>query len=347
MTEPVHDQEIITHACPDCLLCGQPGEPLYEGLQDRQLGVPGEWRLLACHACGLAWLDPQPDAAEIPGLYAGYFTHWPRSPKALFRTPLVERSATALLLGYDDVPIPASDRWKARILRWIGPVRDHMLAGAMWLPGTRRGRLLDVGCGNGEFLARMRDLGWEVMGVEPDPAAVRVAQEHYGVEVTCGSIEHAGLPDNGFDAVTLSHVIEHLPDPIGTLRECARVLKPGGVLVATTPNTRSLGRHWLREAWVSWHVPRHLFIFDPRSIGPLAERAGLTVVEVLTSAHISRSCWTTSRALARQGSLGDQREFRPSRRLLGEALFFWLLEYTLSRFIPCGEELALIATKSA
>ena len=347
MTEQAHDRDIVTHPCPDCLLCGQVGELLYEGLQDRQFGVRGEWRLLACHACGLAWLDPQPDAAEIPGLYSQYFTHSPRPPKALFRTPLVERSATALLLGYDGVPIPASDRWKARILRWIGPVRDHMLANAMWLPGARRGRLLDVGCGHGEFLARMRDLGWEGMGVEPDPAAVRVAQDHYNVETLCGTVQEVELPSDHFDAVTLSHVIEHLPDPVATLRECARVLKPDGILVATTPNLRSLGRFCLGADWYAWHIPRHMLMFGPRSIRPLAEQAGLTVVKVVTSAHSARSCWTTSRTIARQGSLGDPRRFRPARRLLGEALLFWLTEYTLSRFIPCGEELALIATKSA
>lgn len=83
----------------------------------------------------------------------------------------------------------------------------------MYSDGARKGRLLDVGCGSGEFLAQMRELGWDVFGVEPDPQAARVAREQFGLTVWPGALAEASFPDGFFDAVTLNHVIEHVADP--------------------------------------------------------------------------------------------------------------------------------------
>jgi 2-polyprenyl-3-methyl-5-hydroxy-6-metoxy-1,4-benzoquinol methylase len=91
----------------------------------------------------------------------------------------------------------------------LGPVRDGATGTVMWLKPTRSNRLLDVGCGSGSFLARMRDLGWDVHGVEPDPVAARVAMTRYQLDVACVSLQDAALPSESFDVVTMSHVLEH------------------------------------------------------------------------------------------------------------------------------------------
>ncbi|MGH2395464.1 MAG: class I SAM-dependent methyltransferase [bacterium] len=136
-----------------------------------------------------------------------------------------------------------------------------------------RGRLLDVGCGSGRFLVHMRDLGWEVTGVEPDPVAVRVAHRSFHLNVASGTLEDAGFPESCVDVVTMNHVIEHVPDPISSLRECNRVLREGGRLVVVTPNVHSLGHWYFNHSWRGLEVPRHLQLLHGSGIAGVC-RAG-------------------------------------------------------------------------
>ena len=208
-----------------------------------------------------------------------------------------------------------------------------------------RGRLLDVGCGNGRFLAQMRKLGWEVVGVEPDPEAVRIAKERFGLEVFQGTLEEAGFPDNSFDAITMNHVIEHVPDPIRLLAECRRVLKPGGKLVVVTPNIWSLGRRLFGEHWRGWEVPRHLFLFSPKSLRTCAERAGLVVQNLRTTSKGARFIWAASWLIRRDGKLPGGSPQRVGLWLRLEGLAFWAVEYMLCRVGPFGEEIVVEAVK--
>lgn len=110
-----------------------------------------------------------------------------------------------------------------------------------------------------------RCVNWdEVMGVEPDQEAVRIAREQFRLEIFQGTLEEARFPDDNFDAITLNHVIEHVTDPISLLTECRRILKPVGKLVVVTPNIWSPGARlfgkacevgnlqWDHLCWVGW-----------------------------------------------------------------------------------------------
>ena len=121
--------------------------------------------------------------------------------------------------------------------------------GSMALAGRAPGKLLDVGCGNGEFLAMMQQAGWDVSGVEPDPTAAQVSSERLNITVPTVDLEGASFPSKSFDAITLSHVLEHVYDPIGVLRECRRILKPAGHVVIVTPNIGSLGHARFGGNW--------------------------------------------------------------------------------------------------
>lgn len=102
------------------------------------------------------------------------------------------------------------------------------------------GKLLDVGCAIGVFLAMAKHRGWDVVGVDVSPFASSYAREKLGVNAIAGELEDAGFPDRHFDVITLWDVIEHFPDPIATLREIRRILKDDGVLFVNTPNEQSL-----------------------------------------------------------------------------------------------------------
>jgi 2-polyprenyl-3-methyl-5-hydroxy-6-metoxy-1,4-benzoquinol methylase len=146
-----------------------------------------------------------------------------------------------------------------------------------------RGRLLDVGCAIGLFLAAARLDGWEVMGNELSSFAANYAHEQFGISVIAGSFETLNLPPGSFDAVTMWETIEHLLSPRTALHKAAELLKPGGVLALSTPNTAGLSFRFLRDRW--WIIaPReHTFYFTPKTITRLLKQTGFEVKSLRTT----------------------------------------------------------------
>jgi 2-polyprenyl-3-methyl-5-hydroxy-6-metoxy-1,4-benzoquinol methylase len=194
----------------------------------------------------------------------------------------------------------------------------------MNLTPSMGGKLLDVGCGNGEFMVRMRDLGWSVRGVDPDPAAAKQGRSQ-GLQIFVGTV--SDVPDSTrYDVITLNHVIEHVSDPIGLLRECRRRLRPGtGTLVITTPNIKSLGHWWFKRYWRGLEVPRHLFLFSPAALSDCVIRAGLRLSTIRTETRLARMiCNPSISAKKGKRKVGDQINFEASTRCAAYA--FQLLE---------------------
>lgn len=255
-----------------CLLCGSEGTVYYSGLRDRLYGAPGTWNFRKCSnpSCGLVWLDPMPLEDDIGQLYKDYYTHSNGGGKAAKGFLAVAKGAAA---------------WIFRLLaRRYGLHDERRELETMYLRDVSPGKLLDVGCGNGSFLGRMRELGWKVQGVEPDPEAARLAAAKLGVPVHVGDLGSAGFPSGYFDAVTLNHVIEHVPDPEWVLQECHRLLRPGGHLVVVTPNVESYGHSVYGLHWRGLEPPRHLWLFSITTLQELVRRAGFSQVD----------CWTTA-----------------------------------------------------
>ena len=177
----------------------------------------------------------------------------------------------------------------------IGRDRDRLQL--MWLHDQPPGRLLDVGCGDGRRLALLRTRGWQVEGQEVDPQAAARARAS-GLTVHVGPLEALALPGQQFDAVTLNHVVEHLPNPASTLRECCRLVRQGGQLVAITPNARSLGHEVFGGSWRGLEPPRHLHVFTPRALARLARSAGFSRVDVETTGANAYTFGAASAAIA-------------------------------------------------
>lgn len=134
---------------------------------------------------------------------------------------------------------------------------------------VRRGRILDIGCGRGLFLGVMKDHGWSVMGVEFDTAAAAVASAAHGIDVIAANRVGSDLPDGNFDVVTLYHVLEHVHDPAETVRECARLLRKGGLLVVAVPNILSLQASVGKRVWFHLDPPYHLHHFSEEGLSKL------------------------------------------------------------------------------
>jgi 2-polyprenyl-3-methyl-5-hydroxy-6-metoxy-1,4-benzoquinol methylase len=142
-------------------------------------------------------------------------------------------------------------------------------------------RLLDVGCGAGSFLEAAARDNWEAFGVEISQTAADHVRKQ-GFEVFCGELEKADYPDGYFDVVIASEVLEHVLDPKALLESVARVLRPGGLLWATTPHGRGISARLLDLAWTTVCPPEHLQLFSVKSIKAVLSSAGFRRVEVVT-----------------------------------------------------------------
>lgn len=295
-------------ASPSCFLCGHDGQKLYTGLVDWLFGVSGAWDLRKCSDCQVAWLDPQPLPSEIPKLYATYYTHDGVVPAAKF-ADLGKGIARCVLarMGYR---VEGREGAIARALSHLPALARAASLEAMHLPASQVGELLDVGCGNGAFLERMRALGWTVTGVDPDPSAVQYGQKR-GLRVFCGSVSDVPAGRN-YDVITLNHVIEHVTDPVHLLQQCAELLGAGGRMILTTPNLLSLGHRWFKKYWRGLEIPRHLKIFSASALTECVRRAGLRLTTLRTEARMARMIYSPS-ASARKGELrvGSRRDFDP------------------------------------
>jgi SAM-dependent methyltransferase len=298
-----------------------------------------------CAACGLLWLDPVPVEEDIHLAYGGtYYTHSRSEPRGIRRVyAAVADYHVRRRLGYPS-NVSRSTRVMARALSLLHPGGDAELSRqALYLrKGDGDPLLLEVGSGSGEWLTYMQSLGWRVEGVEPDPKAVATAQSQ-GLNVRAGRLSDQRYPDHYADVICLIHVIEHLHDPLGTLAECRRVLKPNGRLVLATPNSASLGHRRFKSNWVSLDPPRHVMIFDPPTMRRLLDQAGFEIEWLTTTARGARSTWTLGRHLARE-SIWNPAAGPPSVASHVRAIPFQLWErIMISRGGEAGEELVVHA----
>jgi SAM-dependent methyltransferase len=237
---------------------------------------------------------------------------------------LIKRGYLAGKYGYDLSGQPPLARELGKLLYLFPLRRSQVDREVRFLQAVPEGRLLDVGFGSGQWLLSMRKRGWQVDGVDFDQQAVQAATK-LGLAVRCGSLEQQNFPKQTFDAVTMSHVIEHLPDPVRTLQECARILKPGGRLILWTPNTSSLGHRLLKRHWLGLESPRHLYLFSPPSMRTLLEQGGFTRISIRTRNSLyfwqqSFMLWTRKRGMPPRIGGKLAASFVPSMLTLLEAV---------------------------
>lgn len=285
---------------PACPVCAHTVRHLLHGqLVDRAFqAAPGRWQLWQCARCGSAWLDPRPDRLTIALAYRQYYTH--QAPVPAPAPGLAGRLRQALAQGYLcqrfgllDQPAWTVGAWLARCLLPVRLSLDHQFR-HLPSPTGPRPRVLDVGCGAGEFLARARRCGWQAQGVEPDPQAVARCRSQ-GLDVIQGDIAALGDTASRFDLITLSHVIEHVHDPRWVLQQCHRLLRPGGTLWLETPNLLARGHALFGPHWRGLETPRHLVLFNPASLQQALASTGFG--EVTWLATPDSLAWTYEQSL--------------------------------------------------
>jgi SAM-dependent methyltransferase len=327
-----------------CPICGSSTRKrLYAHMRDRVFFcAPGEWSLYRCLGCRSAYLDPRPTPQSIGMAYQRYYTHEaaisssPRGRLGRWRRALrngylnarfAYRLSPASRLG--TLLIPLLPGWAAVFERTV----RHLS-----LP-TGSAKLLDVGCGNGAFLAMARELGWQVRGLEPDEASAQEAREA-GLDVECASLLDAAMEER-FDVITMNHVLEHLHEPEAALRKAYSLLKPGGLLWLATPNLSSSGHGVFAQDWLHLDPPRHLVLFESEALKQLLRRVGFACMPDPRPTRLADPGFRSSLAIGR----GTDPMQPPDGLPLGLALRRIIADVRLAWDPLSAEELVLMARK--
>ena len=254
---------------------------LYRELRDRAYFVEGSWSIIRCDECGAGWLNPRPEGNDLERAYvAAYYTHSAAEVPTLGSGGLgrfLRRSALSSRLGYKHLASGPFSDWAGSILGRLPPLWRRASYGMskLLLPCRPQGKLLDIGCGNGDYLALMQLLGWDVYGIEVDPVAAAVARDRLNCTIYVGSIEDCPFAEREFQAITSCHVLEHVPDPAAFVIHAARLLEPGGQMVTVTPNFSSLGHKVFGRDWFPLDPPRHLCLFSPKACARTFQKTGM------------------------------------------------------------------------
>jgi 2-polyprenyl-3-methyl-5-hydroxy-6-metoxy-1,4-benzoquinol methylase len=271
-----------------CPACGSRARRLlYADLADRSyLCAPGRWSLYRCESCSSAYLDPRPDERTAHIAYGNYYAGgearplaqpaagWRRLRRSLRNGYLNSR------YGYRLAPTSALGRL---VVPLFPRHRENADEHVRHLPRSdTKARLLDIGCGEGEFLAEMQALGWSVEGIEPASDAVTVARAR-GVPVLHGTLAETSLDPAAFDAITYRLVFEHLREPAAALRTCRHALRPRGILWIATPNLDSEGHRLFGEHWIHLQPPRHPVLYTPTSAMQLLVDSGFEIIDLRPS----------------------------------------------------------------
>jgi len=210
------------------------------------------FQIVACESCGFKFTNPRPEEKDLGNYYKSeeYVSH--------------------------------SNTKKGFINSTYQSVRKYTLLKKLQLISKfyKTGKILDIGCGTGEFLNTCKNAKWNTTGIEPDSDARAMAIKNYSLDVR-EEAELKNLQDESFDVITMWHVLEHVPKLNERVQELKRLLKPSGLIIIAVPNCNSLDAKIYKENWAAYDVPRHLYHFTPKDIDALFRKFDMKVFRIL------------------------------------------------------------------
>ncbi|MEY4185362.1 MAG: Malonyl-[acyl-carrier protein] O-methyltransferase [Planctomycetota bacterium] len=268
---------LLPVACPLCLKTAC--QPMLSG-SDVRCGLSGRFDVVRCQHCGHRYLNPRPADECLADCYpTGYAPHQ-SSPDVPAQKSNHNAAAAANRRPWYLRWLPLRHMpGLRRLYYWLTDDRTQPVPQPAAAQSQPPQAVLELGCAAGSWLLKLQAVGWSVCGVELCAAPADAARRA-GLLVITGTLESASLPAQSFDLVAAWMVLEHTPDPVQTLTEIHRVLKPGGRLLFSVPNAASLEARLFSSAWYSLDLPRHLQHFDPQSILRILRDTGYEQIHI-------------------------------------------------------------------
>lgn len=284
-----------------CLACGSKVTAELQNVFDTRFGIEGVWDICRCLDCGIEQTVPLPSSEELKHLYETYYNFG--GEKGTIYTRLRARFLLSFFYRF----------W----LSIDGDISFHNQRGSGWL--------LDVGCNEGRGLKIYQQNGFDPEGLELNEVAAKAAREK-GFAVYTELLE-TFLPDQPYDIVVLSNVLEHSLDPQIMINHVNRILKPGGQVWISCPNSESWQRVFFSKYWINWHVPFHIPHFSMTTLTNMLRVAGFEIQE---EKQASPALWFAHSIIARLFS----KPGRATRELRNPVLIAFLMFLVRSLFFP-------------
>jgi len=233
----------------------------------RELSQVAEWHIGQCRQCSLIYLNPMPffePSSEFSDMSLD------------FQYTQFQHEVTSEVVEYD------KKQFNIHVDEMTKYSGDDI----------KPGKFLDIGCGSGSTVRAATDLGWDAVGIDIDPALIKLGQEKFQANIKCSPLLESGFEEKQYQFIRLRDVIEHLPNPYDALLEIKRLLIPGGFVLMATPNEDALPTQLRllfggkRNKVATVEPPHHVHGFTPKTLKKLLERAGLDVLRVETATPV-------------------------------------------------------------
>lgn len=291
----------------NCARCGGWDAERVMQTPDYELHIEAPFEISLCRGCGHITTSVRPDYETLFSKFYpdDYLCYGGKGGVAGF---------------IDRMRMEAQASQRAKMIKiFIGPQRSV--------------KLLEVGCATGEFLkACRRSFGWDVTGIEPN-RRWSDALNREGYPVISSTLEDAEIPLGQFDVVSLFNVLEHLWDPVCSLKRINRMLKAGGLVVAEIPDFDSLSRKWFGKHWFMYHLPRHLSHFTETSLRGLMNECGFEKTAMVKQFRPTVNVLSFQYAVHDKIKIGPLRSFLSAQNpaMIAAGFFFEMVQNTVGQ----------------
>jgi len=270
-TKGILEHELISR-CPVCK--SEKRKLLHDNLRDYFTKNNNyNYTFYLCLNCSSGYYSPRPTKNSIHLLYADYGTHTPVERRSEFsELTVVQKIKRRIANSYTKKRYGTADEevyvFGSLFVQFVKRMRQIIDASFRFIPPAsafNESILLDFGCGNGGFLSIAKRAGYASYGIDFDDDAID-ANKQQESDIYKGDIVTAKQLDKKFDVITISHVIEHVYDPVYHLESFYELLSPGGFLYIETPNLGSAGHKYYKGAWRGLEPPRHISLFSKQSL---------------------------------------------------------------------------------
>lgn len=270
--------------------------PIYKRHDDENI-MPDEWSIYRCSFCQSLFLNPRPAEESLPALYQDYLTHRAIEVEPVFTS---DSLLWKLIRGFFSLRLGIKFDKKIFTLGYflfmsVPPLRhklDRFGRNLLTKKFKKKGRLLDLGCGAGDFLRLAIQMGWETYGCDFDPIVVDKCRDNE-LDVRLGDL-NAFDANEKFDVITMNQVIEHVINPQQIIKDCYQALNHGGCLWIGTPNPNASGAKLFGSAWAGLHPPYHLCIPSQNVLARWLNDAGFCKIEILQRGAHAKFNWEES-----------------------------------------------------